>query len=226
MKPIFIDGDYPEIMKTNIDRKSANEGRTFSRLPKFTDAQKAFVRGTSDFLALNYYSSGIVAPLSDLPGANLADSDSEIWGDVDRVDWEQAKSDWLFSVPEGLHDHLVWIKNNTNNVKVYITENGFSDEPMQINDTGRARYLDNHLAAISRAISAEGCNVQAYTVWSLVDNFEWMMGYTERFGIFAIDFDDADKTRIEKGSVQIFRDLIPRRWFESEWVYKPYVRNI
>lgn len=213
-------------MRANIDRKSAAEGRTFSRLPTFTDAQKAFVRGTSDFIALNYYSSGIVAPLSDLPGANLADSDSENWGDVDRVEWERAKSTWLFSVAEGLHDHLVWIKDNYNNVKVYVTENGWSDEPMQIQDDGRVRYLDRHLAAISRAINVEGCNVQGYTVWSLVDNFEWMMGYTERFGIFAVDFDDSRKPRIAKDSVQIFRDLTQNRYFESEWVYVPYVRKI
>lgn len=207
-------------MRDNIDRKSAAEGRQFSRLPKFTDEQKAFIKNTTDFLAFNYYSSSLVAPLSDFPGANLADSDSEIQGGVDP-NWERAISSWLFSVPGGLHDHLVYIKNNYNNVKVYITENGWSDAPLTLNDTGRQKYLKSHLAAISRAITVEGCNVQAYTVWSLVDNFEWMEGYAERFGIFAVDFADPNKPRIEKDSVQIFRDLIKNMWIESDWVYEP-----
>lgn len=207
-------------MRDNIDRKSAAEGRRFSRLPVFTEEQKAFVKNTSDFLALNYYSSSLVAPLSDFPNANLADSDSEIMSNVDPQ-WERAKSTWLFSVPGGLHDHLVWIKNNYNNVKVYITENGWSDEPMQLNDDGRQKYLKSHLAAISRAINVEGCNVKAYTVWSLVDNFEWMMGYSERFGIFAVDFNDPNKPRIEKDSVKIFRDLMKNNWIETDWIYVP-----
>lgn len=209
-------------MRSNIDRKSAAEGRQFSRLPSFTEEQKAYVRNTSDFIALNYYSSGLVAPLSDFPDANLADSDSENMGGVDP-EWERAISTWLFSVPGGLHDHLVWIKNNYNNIKLYITENGWSDEPNQLHDEGRVRYLESHLSAISRAITVEGCNVQGYTAWSLIDNFEWMRGYTERFGIFAVDFEDPNKTLYEKDSVQIFRDLIQNSWIETNWTYVPRV---
>lgn len=208
-------------MKEYIGRKSTAEGRRWSRLPTFTPEEIEMVKGTCDFLALNYYSSSLVADLKDSPNnPNLADSDNEIWGDIDPT-WERAKSTWLFSVAEGLHDLLVWIKDNYNNVKLYITENGFSDEPMQIHDDGRVRYLNNHLSAISRAINTEGCNIQVYTVWSLVDNFEWMMGLTERFGIFAVDFTDPNKPRIEKDSVQIFRDLTQNYFIETNWTYIP-----
>lgn len=217
--PIFsVDGDYPKVMRDNIDRKSADEGRRFSRLPKFTEAQKNFVKGSSDFLTLNYYTSNLAAPLSDLPGANLAASDNEILSGIDD-EWEQAQSTWLFSVPQGFHDHLVWIKNNYNNVPLYIAENGWSDAPLTRADEERQRYLKSHLAAMSRAISEEGCNVKGYAVWSLLDNFEWMMGYTERFGIFAVDFDHPNKTRIEKDSVQIFRDLMKNNYLDTDWFY-------
>lgn len=205
-------------MKEFIGRKSIEEGRRWSRLPTFTQEEINLIKGTNDFLALNYYSSGLTADLKDAPNANLADSDNEIWSGIDP-EWPRAKSTWLYSVPEGLHDLLVWIKNNYNNVKVYVTENGWSDEPMQIEDDGRVKYLNEHLSAISRAINVEGCNVQGYTVWSLVDNFEWMMGLTERFGIFAVDFNDPRKPRIEKKSVKIFRDLTQNYWIDTDWEY-------
>jgi lactase-phlorizin hydrolase len=206
-------------MKEFIGRKSTEEGRRWSRLPQFTQEEINLIKGTSDFLALNYYSSGLSADLKDHPDRpNLADSDNEIWGAV-HPDWVRAKSTWLFSAPEGLHDLLVWIKDNYNNVKVYITENGWSDEPGTIEDDGRVKYLNDHLSAISRAISVENCNIQAYTVWSLVDNFEWMMGLTERFGIFAVDFNDPEKKREPKKSVGIFRNLTQNYWIDTDWVY-------
>lgn len=205
-------------MKEFIGRKSEEEGRKWSRLPQFSQEEINLIKGTSDFLALNYYSSSMVMDLKYRPGANLADSDNEVHGEP-HPSWPRAKSTWLFSAPEGLHDLLVWIKDNYNNVKVYITENGWSDEPDTIKDVGRIKYLNDHLSAISKAINDGGCNIKAYTVWSLVDNFEWMMGLTERFGIFNIDFSSPNKTRKPKDSVQIFRDLVQNYWLETDWVY-------
>ncbi|VDM82921.1 unnamed protein product, partial [Strongylus vulgaris] len=49
-------------------------------------------------------------------------------------------------------------------------------------DITRMRYLREHIAAVSQAIQ-DGCNVMGYTVWSLIDNFEWSDGYTNLFGI-------------------------------------------
>ena len=206
-------------MRDNIDRKSADEGRKWSRLPKFTEEEIDEIRGSLDFLALNYYTSGLVAPLSDFPEFSLEDSESEVYSTIDP-NWARAESVWLYDVPEGLHDLLVWIKDKYNNPKLYITENGFSDPPTTLtNDIGRQRYLRRHLAAISRAINVEGCNIHIYTVWSLVDNFEWMMGLTERFGIYSVDFDHPEKTRTAKDSVQIFREVIQTGSITTDWVY-------
>ncbi|KAG5671234.1 hypothetical protein PVAND_001443 [Polypedilum vanderplanki] len=71
-------------------------------------------------------------------------------------------------------------------------------------DDGRVEYLREHLATMSRAIT-DGCRVEAYTVWSLTDNFEWMKGYTERFGIYAINFTDPERPRIPKKSVDLMK---------------------
>lgn len=57
-----------------------------------------------------------------------------------------------------------------------ITENGWSDDG-QLNDTDRIVYLREHLHEVLRAVLDDDCNVTGYTVWSMVDNFEWCRGY-------------------------------------------------
>lgn len=89
--------------------------------------------------------------------------------------WPKGASSWMYSIPEGLYQLLVWIKNNYNNIEVPITENGWSDTG-ELNDVARIAYLKGHFEAIHRAIE-DGCHVTAHASWSIVDNFEWEMGY-------------------------------------------------
>ena len=189
--------------------------RPWSRLPTFTDEQKKFVRGSADFLALNYYSSRLAKPRVEDPNTPISWwADTNLDGPVDPS-WIRAKSEWLFSVPEGLRDLLKWIKNRYDNPMVMITENGWSDEG-EIEDTGRVDYLKAHLSALANAVNVDKCNVVAYTVWSLTDNFEWKQGYSERFGIHYIDFDSKDKTRVPKKSAGFFKDFMKSKSFEYE----------
>lgn len=58
-----------------------------------------------------------------------------------------------------------------------ITENGFSDRG-ELDDQGRINYYQLYLSALLEAIYEDGVNVTGYTAWSLLDNFEWMRGYT------------------------------------------------
>lgn len=214
--PIFsTDGGYPQIMIDMIGNKSVDEGRPWSRLPKMTDEIKQHILGTADFLAINYYSSGLVAPRENDP-----DMPPSWWADMNlatSVDptWKRAKSSWLFMVPQGLQDLLKWVNNKYNNPKTMITENGWSDDG-QLNDDDRVDYIKAHLAAVSRAISVDNCNVVAYTVWSLTDNFEWGMGYVERFGIHYIDFDSVEKERVPKSSANFFKDFMVTRVVDYE----------
>ena len=76
--------------------------------------------------------------------------------------------------------------------EIYITENGCSssDEPAQdgrVYDTDRVTYLRSYLTQLRRA-TAEGVPVRGYFLWSLMDNFEWADGYTNRFGIHYVDY--------------------------------------
>ena len=211
--PIFGDGGYPQVMIDMIGNKSQTEGRPWSRLPVMTPAVRYFIKGSADFLALNYYSSGLVSDRAEDPNVPIS-----WWADTNTnghqdPSWKRAKSEWLFSVPQGLHDLLVWIKDRYNNPTVMITENGWSDEG-EIQDDDRVDYLKAHLAAVSTAITEKNCKVVAYTVWSLTDNFEWKMGYTERFGIHFIDFNSTDKTRVPKKSAEFFKEFMKSKSFE------------
>lgn len=211
--PIFSrDGGYPQIVIDEIARKSEAEGRLRSRLPELSQDEKEYIQGTSDFLALNYYSSRLVAPIAGEPDETGWRADTDLILSFDPS-WEKGKSSFMYSIPQGLRDLLVWIKNKYNNPEILITENGWSDDG-QLDDDGRVKYIQSHMAAVAEAIRVDNCNVTAYTVWSLVDNFEWLAGYTERFGIFSINFISAEKERVPKGSAQFFKDMIATKSFD------------
>ena len=76
-----------------------------------------------------------------------------------------------------------------------------------VDDPERTAYLQDHLAALERAV-ADGVDVQRYYAWSLLDNFEWEHGYAKRFGIVRVDYET--QRRIPKRSGLWYRDYIAR----------------
>ena len=95
---------------------------------------------------------------------------------------------------------------------IYITENGaaYADGTPDggvVDDPERVAYLEQHLAALERAIGA-GVDVRRYFAWSLLDNFEWEHGYDMRFGLVHVDF--ATQARVPKRSGLWYRDRIAR----------------
>lgn len=82
-------------------------------------------------------------------------------------------------VPWGFRKLLNWIKNTYGNPELLVTENGFSDNStVGLNDTMRTEYFRLYINNMLKASQLDGCNVTAYTAWSLMDNFEWMRGYS------------------------------------------------
>lgn len=73
---------------------------------------------------------------------------------------------------------ISWIKNEYNNPDVIITENGWPDKPGVIDDSGRINCINGYLNAVLDAIWKDGCRVVGYAHWSIIDNFEWIQGYT------------------------------------------------
>jgi beta-glucosidase len=115
-------------------------------------------------------------------------------------------------VPDGLRQILTTFRDRYGGAlpPLYITENGCSygdgpDETGRIEDTRRIEYLDGHLRAVHEAMN-EGVDVRGYFLWSIVDNFEWSVGYSQRFGLVHIDYETL--TRTPKDSYYWYRDFI------------------
>ena len=93
---------------------------------------------------------------------------------------------------------------------IYVLENGLGnfDKPNEtgaVVDPDRVAFLRRYIGAMNDTAAA-GVDVRGYFVWSLLDNFEWMSGYGERFGITYVDY--ASQRRIPKSSFHWYADLI------------------
>jgi beta-glucosidase len=120
---------------------------------------------------------------------------------------------WEVFAP-ALTDTLVWVKQRYGNPATYVTENGaaFFDPPAldgdHLADPLRVDYLRKHITAVHAAI-AQGADVRGYFVWSLLDNFEWSLGYSKRFGIVHVDFETQKRT--PKDSALFYAKVIASR---------------
>jgi beta-glucosidase len=101
--------------------------------------------------------------------------------------------------PEGLYHFLLRLKEL--GLPIYITENGCPDT----DDDLRPRYLVEHLYQIWRALQA-GCSVQGYYHWTLVDNFEWVEGWTLPFGL--IELDPQTQVRTMRRSGELYGEIV------------------
>ena len=161
----------------------------------------ALVSQPIDFVGINYYTRSVVA------------DDSSCWplrSAPVRQDATYTETGWEV-FPQGLTDLLVWFKDRYGDLPVYITENGaaFYDPPRAedgaVHDPLRLAYLRKHFAAVSDAI-ARGVDVRGYMLWSLLDNLEWSLGYSKRFGMVHVDF--ASQARTPKDSAKLYSRVI------------------
>jgi beta-glucosidase len=156
--------------------------------------------GNLDYLGLNYYRRDSVRARSDRA------FDWEI-GAVPGS--EQTQMGWHVA-PEGLRDGLIELNRTYAPAEIVVTENGAAypesvDRDGQVHDVDRLEYLDRHVAAASEALRA-GVPLTGYYVWSLLDNFEWSLGYGRRFGLVHVDFDS--QLRTMKDSARWYQRLI------------------
>jgi beta-glucosidase len=109
-------------------------------------------------------------------------------------------------VPEGLTEILTRLATDHGDSlpPLYVTENGCSSVS-GADDPDRVAYLSSHLDAVRAALAA-GVDVRGYYVWTLMDNFEWAAGYTQRFGLVAVDRDTLART--PRTSYGWYRDAI------------------
>lgn len=152
-------------------------------MPKGWEDDLAVVAAPVDWLGVNYYTRKLIGPD---PGAP--------WPGVREVDGPLPKTDMGWEIhPEGLHHFLTWLATGpAAGLPIYVTENGMAAEAPR-EDFARIAYLDAHFAAARRAI-AEGVPLKGYFVWSLLDNYEWSLGYAKRFGLVHVDFDTLERS--------------------------------
>ncbi|XP_049791380.1 myrosinase 1-like [Schistocerca nitens] len=216
-QPIFSSsGDFPEVVKQRVAANSEAEGRTRSRLPALSQEEIDYVKGTADFLGLNHYSTSLIT--SGLQGSipSKAYDTAVVTSPIEGYPTGEGMTD----VPWGLRKLLRWVHSQYPDYQIFITENGFADPPGVLNDTGRIHYHTGYLSAVLRAINEDEVPVIGYSAWALIDTLEWMDGYTKKFGLYAVDFDDPERPRTAKASVSVLRQIyqskeVPLQDFED-----------
>jgi len=170
--------------------------------PGWAPEEVAGLRAKVDFLGVNYYTRSVTR---DDPRSWPVRASAVRQGRSTHTEtaWEV--------YAQGLEDTLRWVKQRYGDVPLYVTENGaaFYDPPQAppegVQDPLRVAYLREHLRAVHRAIAA-GCDVRGYFVWSLLDNLEWALGFSKRFGIVHVDFESQRRT--PKSSARFYADVI------------------
>lgn len=198
----FMRGSYPKVLLEEFGDEI---------LPVIKDGDMELARTKNDWLGINFYfdtrigKADVANPVQFDPSTVLGLTiDSTPKGELTDMGWPLT--------PQGLKNLMVrWHKEYGSALPdIYITENGVAypdgpDANGEIKDERRIRYLQTHLSALSEAI-AEGAPVKGYFQWSLLDNFEWSLGYAKRFGIVHVDY--ATQERRLKDSAKWYSEVI------------------
>jgi beta-glucosidase len=193
LDPVFK-GQYPKDIVELYEK-------LIGKLDFIEDGDLETISQQIDFLGVNYYTRHIVKYC---PDAELG---------YCSVDGGRPKTEMGWEIcPESLYDLLLRLKREYTNLPIYITENGaaFDDkvENGKVHDIQRIEYLRAHFNSALRFIE-QGGNLKGYYIWSLMDNFEWALGYSKRFGIVYVDYDTQE--RIIKDSALWYKKLIETR---------------
>lgn len=176
--------------------------------PAIADGDLAIIAQPLDWLGVNYYAPTRSTPLADphadsncpLPGLRGMDVRPP-QGELTSFGWEQR--------PESFTDLLLWLTAHCDGLPLIVAENGaaFADvvDDDRVHDAERVRYFAKHIRAVHNAI-ARGADVRGYLAWSLLDNFEWAMGFTQRFGLVYVDFET--QQRIIKDSGHFYAAVV------------------
>jgi beta-glucosidase len=184
----FIDpavkGEYPRVLADRLP-------------PEILGVQAgdmAITKVPLDFFGINYYDRSIIADAENWESLHLASSEGK-QGPKTEFGWEV----W----PDSFHNLLVRISNDYNEPIIEITENGCGygdvpDEHGRVPDQRRTDFYRGYIGAVGRAIK-DGANIRGYHAWSLMDNFEWAEGYSQKFGLTYVDFRSQKRTIKDSG---------------------------
>ncbi len=181
----------------------------FNTIRKKTSIPEAI--GTQDFVGVNYYSTDMVrfSPFAakDMYTRRFYPEDAVL-----------SESDFIANIPEGMIEAVKWA--GSFGLPIIISENGVDDSK----DSLRPGYLLEHLHALWKIMNAN-LRVEGYFHWTLVDNFEWERGWTQRFGLWGLDLET--QARIRRPSVDMYAEICRTNGIASETVekYAPELMN-
>lgn len=190
--PILL-GEYPDLAAFGLPEMPVRDG------------DLDIISTPLDLYGINFYNPTTVTAVTDpenpLPFDIVPTPGAEVTG---------FGEEWPI-VPEALESliHLFGERYGGALPPLVIAENGASfpepEKATRIDDQNRIAYISGHLEAVGRAVAA-GANVEEYTVWTLLDNFEWAEGTTQRFGLVHVDMETAERT--PKASFDWFANVI------------------
>jgi beta-glucosidase len=184
-------GAYPDDMRARYEE-------LLGPLDFVRDGDLATISEPTDYLGVNYYAPRVMQAV---PGDKpwpwrviVPEGVRTTAGFTDGVARTEAGTP---IVPSALTDLLVRIRDDYGEIPIVITENGaVFEEPLH--DERRIAFIRDHLAAVHDAL-ARGVPVLGYCHWSLMDNFEWKLGYAQRFGLVHVDYETLERTVKDSG---------------------------
>jgi beta-glucosidase len=187
LDPVFR-GEYPSDLLARYE-------------PPLREGDLTAISAPIDFLGVNNYFRFVVQAGSNGGGPHV----------VHDPEWQRTDMGWEI-YPDGLYRLLTRVARDYSPPAMYVTENGaaFGDilsHDGRVHDPERVEYIESHVDAVLRA-AADGAPMKGYFVWSFLDNFEWSLGYSKRFGIVYVDYPTQE--RVPKDSFYRYRDLIAR----------------
>jgi beta-glucosidase len=181
-------GAYPDAVMAALE----------PHMPKGWQDDFGLIGQKLDWFGVNYYTCKRIAP------------DAGAWPHLKELQGPLPKTQMGWEIyPEGLEKLLIWMQREyTGDLPIFITESGMANpDTLDRPDVARIDYLDAHVAAARRAMDA-GVPLGGYTFWSLMDNYEWSLGYEKRFGMIHVDFDTLART--PKASYRALAEALTR----------------
>jgi beta-glucosidase len=183
-------------------------GAALGILSRVSKRDRELMSQPLDFYGLNYYFPSRIAAGSPPPGTGNPDGVSEAMdaAPFHLTDWpefEQTGFGWPIA-PEYLGVVLADLAERYPGMPPIIITEGGASFPDELQDDNRIDYLARHIA-----VAAADPRVRGYVVWSLLDNFEWAAGYTQRFGLIRVDYDTLERT--PRASFEWLRGVLSAR---------------
>ncbi|XP_078445069.1 beta-glucosidase 22-like [Wolffia australiana] len=193
----LVNGDYPRSMVEKIG----------NRMPSFSSSEQERIRGTVDFLGVNYYATLLAA---DAGSGNSSSNDRDFLKDVGvklTVKRKENSSE-IYGTEFGMQGVLEHFKNVYGNPPIFIHENGYqTPHNSSLEDTPRVEYLKKNIQSLHNAIR-NGSNTRGYFIWSFLDLLELIDGHRSSYGLVYINFEDKDLTRKPKLSAKWYSQFL------------------